>query len=84
MAEKGRTVFEVLKEHGKYFSAFCGGKGTCGKCRIQILGGSVPVTEQDRKFFRQEELAAGWRLALPDCFTGRFKDPFHPGSGGKL
>lgn len=63
LAEKGRTVFEVLKEHGKYFSAFCGGKGTCGKCRIQILGGSVPVTEQDRKFFRQEELAAGWRLA---------------------
>ena len=41
----------------------CGGQGVCGKCRIRLLKGSLPVTEADRKVFTPAQLQAGWRLA---------------------
>lgn len=63
LCEKGKTILDALKENGKYFSAFCGGKGTCGKCRIQVVKGSLPITTSDRKIFKEEELSCGWRLA---------------------
>jgi len=45
----------------------CGGKGRCGKCRIQILSGTPsPVTDAERALLRPEELAQGIRLA---CLT---------------
>ncbi|HEY7042921.1 MAG TPA: ASKHA domain-containing protein, partial [Nocardioidaceae bacterium] len=41
----------------------CGGHGTCKKCKVQILGGSVPVSPLDIRSFTTPELKAGWRLA---------------------
>lgn len=51
---------EALARAGVSFD--CGGNGTCGKCRIRVLSGSVPVTDADRAFFSEAELAEGWRL----------------------
>lgn len=67
--EKGQTITEAMEKNGRYFSAFCGGKGTCGKCRMRVVSGNLPVNQWDRKHFSQEELEAGWRLAckaVPD------------------
>jgi uncharacterized 2Fe-2S/4Fe-4S cluster protein (DUF4445 family) len=41
----------------------CGGTGLCGGCRVRVLHGSLPVTQQDSLFFSAEDLASGWRLA---------------------
>ena len=57
------TLLEALIREGYYVSAVCGGKGRCGKCRIQVLSGEVFITEEDRAVFSQEELDAGWRLS---------------------
>lgn len=57
------SLMDGLIREGYHFSAACGGKGRCGKCRVQILEGSVPVTPEDEKFFSREELKNGWRLA---------------------
>jgi uncharacterized 2Fe-2S/4Fe-4S cluster protein (DUF4445 family) len=49
----------------------CGGKGTCGKCRIKILtGGSGKITPAEKRLFSPEELAAGWVLACRQKVTG--------------
>ncbi|GAA0177813.1 ASKHA domain-containing protein [Clostridium sediminicola] len=45
----------------------CGGKGICGKCKIKILSGSSLPSQQDNKFFTEEELKLGYRLACT-CF----------------
>ena len=41
----------------------CGGNGRCGKCRVQVVEGALPVTAADKAFFSKDELQAGWRLA---------------------
>jgi len=51
----------------------CGGVGTCGRCKVQVLEGRLSgITSKERAFLTQEELAAGYRLAcratpLSDC-----------------
>ena len=60
---KGRSILETLRENGIYISALCSGRGTCGKCRIQVAEGEITVSEEDRRFFTPEELETGFRLA---------------------
>lgn len=61
--QEKESILEAIKRSGTYINAVCGGKGSCGKCKIQILEGSLDVTASDHKHFSQEELAAGYRLA---------------------
>lgn len=41
----------------------CGGKGTCGRCRVLAAGALSPVTEDERKTLAPAELEEGYRLA---------------------
>lgn len=59
----GETLLTSLRRQGIALSAPCGGRGTCGKCRVQVQEGSLPVTPADRRAFSLQELARGWRLA---------------------
>ncbi len=38
-AAKGESILSALKRHEIYLVSSCGGKGTCGKCRVRILEG---------------------------------------------
>ncbi len=62
-AKKGESLMELLLREGYYISAPCGGRGRCGKCRIQVLKGQCKVSPEERAIFSEEELAAGWRLS---------------------
>jgi uncharacterized 2Fe-2S/4Fe-4S cluster protein (DUF4445 family) len=57
----GASLSSPLSLHGIEFP--CGGTGLCGGCRVRVLHGSLPVTDQDSLFFSAEDLANGWRLA---------------------
>lgn len=57
------TLLEAMIRQGVYISAACGGKGTCGKCRIQILEGNLDIIPSDRVNFSERELADGYRLS---------------------
>lgn len=61
-AESGETLSAVLKRAGLDVQAACGGKGTCGACRVRIARGTAPIYPADRDFFTADELNAGWRL----------------------
>lgn len=63
LSEGGESLLEVLRREYEGIVSPCGGKGTCGKCRIQVLSGKLPVTHADEKAFSDQELALGWRLA---------------------
>lgn len=63
MVSEKESVLEALTRADSSYSAVCGGTGRCGKCKIRILEGSLPVTESDRYHFTDEELEAGLRLA---------------------
>ena len=57
------SLMSALIRRGSYLSAVCGGKGLCGKCKIRLTEGFLPVTDSDRRVFSEEELKEGWRLA---------------------
>lgn len=61
--KEGASLLKLLRSQGIYVSAACGGKGTCGKCKVQMLSGATKIGEMDRKHLSEEELEAGWRLA---------------------
>jgi uncharacterized 2Fe-2S/4Fe-4S cluster protein (DUF4445 family) len=59
----GSRLVEALGAAGVVVDQPCGGKGTCGKCRLRVTSGATAPTEAERKRLSAEELDAGWRLA---------------------
>lgn len=60
--EEGRSLLSVLLESGIPISTECGGKGTCGKCRVKIDPPVFP-NDLDRDHLSQNDLEKGYRLA---------------------
>ena len=59
----GTTLFSAAHWIGLPIDSTCGGRGTCGKCKVQVLEGGAEITIADRKQLRPSELEAGWRLS---------------------
>ncbi len=57
------SILNALLRQGYYMSVVCGGRGTCGKCKIRVIKGNVNISPEDEKFFTIEELEKGYRLA---------------------
>lgn len=69
---ENESILEALVRQGIYVSAACGGRGTCGKCKLMLLYGELAITSFDRAKISEKELKEGYRLsckALPvsDC-----------------
>ena len=57
------NALDMLKQSDIFVDAVCNGRGQCGKCKIRVIEGRLEITEGDRKFFNEEQLAKGYRLA---------------------
>ncbi|MFA5326161.1 MAG: ASKHA domain-containing protein [Prolixibacteraceae bacterium] len=57
-------LIDVLHEFGIEFP--CGGKGTCGKCKVRLLEGEIGTPENHRQKLDRLGLSNDWRLA---CFS---------------
>lgn len=60
------SLMEALQSRDIYVSASCGGRGTCGKCKIRLIEGKLEVTPSDRVKLSEDELRQGYRLS---CMT---------------
>ncbi|MCK4465632.1 MAG: NADH:ubiquinone reductase (Na(+)-transporting) subunit F [Bacteroidales bacterium] len=60
--DPGSTLLTTLSNHGIFLPSACGGAGTCGLCKCQVLegGGSILLTETG--FFTRKEQMNYWRL----------------------
>ncbi len=61
--EHGCSVFEAGKSIGVYIATECGGKGTCGRCRVLVNGDVRPPTYVEKAFIPRDELARNMRLS---------------------
>ncbi len=60
----GHSLLDAARQLGIDLVNLCGGAGTCGRCRVQVLDGPVsPPSEAEHNFLDEAELADGWRLA---------------------
>ncbi len=57
----GETIYRSLKRQGVYLVSSCGGKGTCGKCKVRIVEGQVETLSYGK--LGQKERAAGFAIA---------------------
>ena len=60
--EDGENLWEVLRRSGFAINGFCGGQGSCGKCKV-IIAPPPPPNIQEDKLLAKKELARGVRLA---------------------
>lgn len=62
--KNGSSLLQALVQEHIYVESPCGGNGTCGKCRIRHMAGTLPLsTIQERKLLTEDERMAGYRLA---------------------
>ncbi|MFP4057733.1 MAG: ASKHA domain-containing protein [Candidatus Brocadiia bacterium] len=59
----GSLVLEAAARAGIIVQTPCGGRGTCGKCRVVVRDGCSEPNETERRLLAPEELAKGLRLA---------------------
>jgi uncharacterized 2Fe-2S/4Fe-4S cluster protein (DUF4445 family) len=60
-------LIDILHEFGIEFP--CGGAGSCGKCKIRLLKGSIKTTEQHQHKLDILGLQKDWRLACMSLCT---------------
>ncbi|RLC86133.1 MAG: ferredoxin [Chloroflexi bacterium] len=68
-----QSLLDCARQLGVDLVNFCGGAGTCGRCKVQVIEGDVSEpTATERELFTTEELKTRYRLAcraipLGDC-----------------
>ena len=66
-AAPGETLLETARAANVAIDAPCSGNGSCGKCRVKLLEGSVEGLQTSH--ITDEDYAAGWRLSCASKVT---------------
>lgn len=60
----GKNLLQLLLEHEVLVDNPCNGKGSCGKCKIRLIEGTLPdMSETEKKLLKKEEISSGIRLS---------------------
>ena len=60
---KGATLLNTLQSQNIFLSSACGGGGTCGQCRCQVLDGGGEILPTEVGHFTRKEQMNNWRLS---------------------
>ena len=58
----GNTLLNTLHENGVMLSSACGGKGSCGQCKVQVVEGGGQILPTELPHFSRKEQMDHWRL----------------------
>lgn len=58
----GSSLLGTLHEGGVMLSSACGGKGSCGQCKVQVMEGGGEILPTEKVHFSRKEQQAHWRL----------------------
>ena len=59
---QGGSLMATLSENGIYLPSACGGKSSCGQCKVQVLQGGGEILDSEKPHFSRKEIKEGWRL----------------------
>jgi Na+-transporting NADH:ubiquinone oxidoreductase subunit F len=60
--QPGYSVLSTLSNNAIFLPSACGGGGTCGLCRCQIIEGGGAILPTETGYFTRKEQQANWRL----------------------
>ena len=61
-AQTGSSLLSTLSEQGIYLPSACGGGGSCGMCKCQVLEGGGEILPTEVNFFSRKQQQEHWRL----------------------
>lgn len=80
--EPGSSLLATLSNNGIFLPSACGGGGSCGMCKCQVMEGAGSILPTEVNFFTRKQQADHWRLgcqvkvrdnlkiALPEAILG--------------
>ena len=71
--EQGNNVMATLNENGIFLPSACGGKASCGQCKLQVLEGGGEILDSERTHFSRKEVKEHWRLGCQCKVKGDLK-----------
>lgn len=60
--DQGSSIMATLNENGIYLPSACGGKASCGQCKLQVLIGGGEILDSERPHFTRKQIKENWRL----------------------
>ena len=70
---QGASIMSTLTQNGIYLPSACGGKGSCGQCRLQVIEGGGEILDSERPHFTRKEIKNNWRLGCQCKVKGDLK-----------
>lgn len=61
-AASGKSLLATLADGGVHLSSACGGKGSCGQCKVQVLEGGGDMLPTEAVHFTRKQIKDHWRL----------------------
>lgn len=62
ITEPGNSLLMTLSNNSIYLPSACGGSGTCGLCKVQVLNGGGSILPTEVGFFNRRQILDKWRL----------------------
>ena len=59
----GKSLLSTLADSNIFLSSACGGKGSCGQCKVQVPEGGGQILPTEAVHFTRKEMKEDWRLA---------------------
>ena len=59
---QGGSLLSTLAEQGIYLPSACGGKGSCGQCKCQVVSGGGEILDSEKGHFTRKQIKDNWRL----------------------
>lgn len=59
----GKSLLSSLVEQKLFIPSACGGKGSCGYCKVKVLSGGGPMLSTELPWMSEEDIKEGKRLA---------------------
>ena len=61
-AEPGSSLMATLAAEDIFLSSACGGKASCGQCKVQVTEGGGEILPTETGFFSRKQIKEDWRL----------------------
>ena len=61
-APAGKSLLATLNDNGVHLSSACGGKGSCGQCKLQVVSGGGDILPTEAVHFSRKQIKDHWRL----------------------
>ncbi|MDE7089069.1 MAG: 2Fe-2S iron-sulfur cluster binding domain-containing protein, partial [Prevotella sp.] len=70
---QGNNLMATLNQNGIFLPSACGGKASCGQCKVQVLEGGGEILDSEKSHFTRKEIKDHWRLGCQCEVKGDLK-----------